>query len=198
MPWVLTAILFVCAAFTIYSPSLNGEFIFDDHAIQKDSLTHITHLSQLPDLVAAKAVGRRIGFVTFALNYYWGGLDPFGYHLVNIIIHALNGLMLFLLSFTMLALFSGKREDSKGILLVAFLGSLLWLVHPLQSQAVAYIIQRLTSLCTLFFLLSLFCYLQGRLTHTRRRWISLCSLFFLVCLPLIPSKTQQPFRFSLS
>ena len=165
---LLATILFVITSLVIYFPSLNGEFHFDDTVFQTDPLIQITQLSQLFDLVTAKELGRRIGLVTFALNYYWGGFNPFAYRLVNVLIHSFNGLMLFLLSFTMLTLFSGKRDDSRGALTIAFLGSLLWLVHPLQIQAVAYIVQRLTSLCALFFLLSFFCYLQGRLDHARK------------------------------
>ena len=168
---LLTSILFVVTAFAIYSPSLNGEFQFDDNVFQTDSLVHITQLSQLRDLIAAKELGRRIGMISFALNYYWGELNPFGYHLVNIVIHSLNGLLLFLLSVTLLTCYLGERMKRERIVAIAFLGSLLWLVHPLQSQAVSYIVQRLTSLCALFFLLSLFCYLQGRLTRAPRRLI---------------------------
>ena len=165
------ALLFVVTSFAIYSPSLNGEFIFDDKVIYEDPLVHITQLSQLRDLIAAKELGRRIGMISFALNYYWGELNPFGYHLVNIVIHSLNGLLLFLLSVTLLTCYLGERMKRERIVAIAFLGSLLWLVHPLQSQAVSYIVQRLTSLCALFFLLSLFCYLQGRLTRAPRRLI---------------------------
>jgi len=123
--------------------------------------------------------------MSFALNYYFGGLDTFGYHLVNVIIHILNGLTLFLLSYTILTLPFHEGKERENALMIAFLGSLLWLTHPIQTQAVSYIYQRLASLTAFFFLLSLLCYIKGRATQTKTRaaffvfaiLFGLCALF---------------------
>jgi len=123
--------------------------------------------------------------MSFALNYYFGGLDTFGYHLVNVIIHILNGLTLFLLSYTILTLPFHEGKERENALMIAFLGSLLWLTHPVQTQAVSYIYQRLASLTAFFFLLSLLCYIKGRATQTKTRaaffvfaiLFGLCALF---------------------
>jgi tetratricopeptide (TPR) repeat protein len=149
--------------------------VFDGKmAIQDDPFIHITKLSQLPDVVFPEKVttftrNRTICFMSFALNYYFGGLDTFGYHLVNVIIHILNGLTLFLLSYTILTLPFHEGKERENALMIAFLGSFIWLVHPIQSQAVSYIYQRMTSLTTLFYLLSLLCYIKGRLQHSYTR-----------------------------
>jgi len=107
--------------------------------------------------------------VSFALNYYFGGLNPFGYHLVNVIIHTLNGLILFLLSYTILTLPLAEGTGGKNAFKIAFLGSFIWLTHPIQTQAVSYVYQRLASLTALFFLLSLLCYMKGRVNQTKKR-----------------------------
>jgi len=197
---LLTSFLFATVAIIIYSPSLHGDFVFDDQLIKKNLFIHITRLSQLTDLLFSKEIDRRIGYMSFALNYYFGRLNPFGYHLVNIIIHILNGLILFLLSHKILTLPLDEGEGKENALKIAFLGSLFWLVHPIQTQAVSYIVQRLTSLSSLFFLLSLLCYLQGRVdqTHKRVGLFILCLLFGLLSLGTKQNAATLPLFIILS
>ena len=187
---LFTFLLFAAVAGILYSPSLHGDFVFDDlHFIYGDPLTHISRLSQLTDLLFSKEIEhRKIGFISFALNFYFGGLDTFGYHLVNVIIHILNGLILFLLSYTILTLPCDEGKGRGNVFKISFLGSLLWLVHPIQTQAVSYIYQRLSSLAALFFLLSLFCYFKGRVHTTSKRFV----LFMLSALSgLLALETKQ-------
>ncbi|MBW1824424.1 MAG: hypothetical protein JRI87_07645, partial [Deltaproteobacteria bacterium] len=179
--FLFISFLFAVVTIIIYSPSLNGDFVFDDKIIKYNyhSLIHITKASQLADILLSKEHARRIGITSFALNYYFGGLNPFGYHLVNVIIHILNGLVLFFLSYTILTLPLTDRQGRGNALKIAFLGSFIWLVHPIQTQAVSYIVQRLTSLSALFFLLSLLCYIKGRVNHTHKRLaLFILSVFF--------------------
>jgi tetratricopeptide (TPR) repeat protein len=170
------SLLFAVVAIITYYPSLHGDFIFDGKRVIQDSpLSHIERLSQITDLLLSKEIGRRIGLISFALNFYFGGLDPFGYHLVNVIIHILNGLVLFILSYKILTLPLWEGRWKRNALKISFLGSFIWLVHPIQTQAVSYIVQRLTSLSALFFLLAFLCYIQGRLDHAYKQK----ALFFL-------------------
>jgi tetratricopeptide (TPR) repeat protein len=138
--------------------------------------------------------------MSFALNYYFGELNTFGYHLVNVIIHILNGLTLFLLSYTILILPSNKGKERENALKIAFLGSLIWLVHPIQIQAVSYIVQRLTSLSALFFLLSLLCYIKGRVNQAHRRLVLfiLSFLFGVLALGTKQNAATLPFFIILS
>jgi hypothetical protein len=82
---LLTSLLFAAVASIIYSPSLHGDFVFDDKIIQEKPFLHIERLSQLIEIMVSKEISRRIGYISFALNYYFGGLNTFGYHLVNVI-----------------------------------------------------------------------------------------------------------------
>ncbi len=112
---------------------------------------------------------RTVGYFTFALNYLVGGNDVVGYHIGNLLIHCLNGLLVYSLvvwSFRGPVLaHSSLRDSSKSI---ALFSALLFALHPVQTQAVTYIVQRLTSLATGFYLLGLVSYVKSRLVYLER------------------------------
>ena len=125
-------------------------------------------------------------FYSFALNYHFDKYNPFGYHLLNIIIHIINALLIYL--FVHLLLKSRRIFNTKIIHnanLIAFSTGLLFLTHPLQTQAVSYITQRFASLATLFYLMSVCFYMKGRIS---RKWV-----YFLLCVlsMLIAMFTKQ-------
>ncbi len=115
---------------------------------------------------------RYVGFLSFALNYRLHGLDVTGYHVVNLSIHLLNAALLYaivLLSFKTPALRDALLGKTAGR--VALFASLLFVAHPVQTEAVTYIFQRLASLAAFFSLLSLAAYLRSRLAAgARGRW----------------------------
>ncbi len=114
---------------------------------------------------------RIIGYLTFAMNYALDGLNVRGYHLVNILIHAANAVLLYwiiILTFrTPYFLFGatqGRSPSAGSRDLIALFTALFFAAHPIQTQAVTYIVQRFASLATLFFLLALWMYIQFRLS----------------------------------
>jgi Tfp pilus assembly protein PilF len=110
-----------------------------------------------------KKLYRPAAGLTFGLNYYFGKLDPAGYHLVNIVVHFLTAVFLFL---TILALFRSPRlrgGDPEKAFFIALLSAVLWAVNPIQTQAITYIVQRMAAMVTLFYLMGLFYYIKGRL-----------------------------------
>jgi tetratricopeptide (TPR) repeat protein len=118
---------------------------------------------------------RPVGYLTFALNYYvMQDEKTTGYHLVNLAIHALNALLVYAL-----IVFTFRTPNMEGSSLrsraptIAFFSALLFAVHPIQTEAVTYIVQRLASLATLFYLLSLVMYIKWRLAgrEKKRRWL---------------------------
>jgi tetratricopeptide (TPR) repeat protein len=152
-----------------YSNTLHNQFVFDDSRIYLNP--HI-RLSNLDVGGLAKAWqkseprSRPLANTSFAVNYFFHQDKVFGYHLVNIAIHIVTGIFLFLLIKTTLSLPALRsRYQSWGWL--PFVSALLWLVHPVQSQSVTYIIQRMNSLAALFYVVSLFAYVRGRLA---KRW----------------------------
>lgn len=128
---------------------------------------------------------RYIGYLTFALNYYLGGPGVTGYHVVNLSIHILNSILVyFFVTLTFRTPYfsawdighsAGSKKLNRlnsvphapGALpfapFVALFSALLFVAHPVQTQAVTYIVQRFTSLATLFYLLSAVMYIKGRL-----------------------------------
>jgi hypothetical protein len=160
--------------FLIYSSNLSGPFIFDDSRIENNPPLHITNLS-LQSLTKAgfesSPSTRPVSYITFALNYYFHGFHTTGYHLVNICIHVLAAIFLFLLIKTTLSLPHLQNKYAKFAWL-PFAAALFWAVHPLQIQSVTYIIQRMNSLSAMFYILSLYLYAKGRLSGPGvRKWL---------------------------
>jgi tetratricopeptide (TPR) repeat protein len=136
-----------------YGNSLANPFVFDDVPQIKENQS----LRQLWPLGTFLHESRRpVAMYSLAVNYYFGGLDPRGYHLVNIGLHVLAGLVLFgLVRRTLLGPKMGDRYGASATP-IAFAAALLWLVHPLATQAVDCTIQRMEVLMALFYLLTLY------------------------------------------
>ena len=158
----VVALSFVAGALALYSPSLNGPFLYDDANIANGSLLHITSLGQLDRILFAEGVPRRIGLASFALNFYLHGLRPLGYHLVNVLLHAANAFLLYWLSRAILDSIRSPLQGGTRNRLVAISAAWLWMIHPIQTQAVSYVYQRFTVLSTALFLLSLCFWVAAR------------------------------------
>lgn len=169
--WV--ARLVVVAAFTIvaYLPSLNAPFVFDDlpnillnERVQPDSVAGLTDA-----LDARGARDRPLPMLTFAVNYLQGGHDPLPYHVTNLLIHVLNAFLVFAVVAALArAPNAGPRERLPATEL-AFAAALLWAVHPVNTQAVTYIVQRMASMAALFYLLGVLLFVLWRLGRMRGR-----------------------------
>jgi tetratricopeptide (TPR) repeat protein len=144
----------------IYSNTLSASFQFDDKLNIVENLL-IRDIGNLWPPTGA----RWFGLLTFALNYLAGGLNPVGYHLVNICIHILTALSVYLLVLLTFRTpyFSGYRAKTIPDGWFAWACALLFVAHPIQTQAVTYIVQRFASLAALLFVLSLDCYIMARL-----------------------------------
>jgi len=161
----------------IYSNTFSSPFHFDDTANIVEN-PQIKDLSNFLDFSGS----RYVGFLSFALNYHFGRLDVFGYHLVNLLIHIINGFLVYSLVLLLFKASTGQRisPDSNFHLTtndsqlstaswVALVAALLFVSHPIQTQAVTYIVQRFASLAALFYLLTLVCYLKWRLASPEAR-----------------------------
>lgn len=146
----LPAALLAAAGSAAYLNSLSVPFLFDD-------FYHILHNPRIRDLLHPAGVmggtARPLVALTLAVNYALGGLNVWGYHLFNLAVHLAAGLTLWgILRRT----FRGPQSDE-----LALAAALLWLLHPLQTQSVTYVIQRGESLMGLFYLLTLTCVIRG-------------------------------------
>lgn len=170
--WAICLCL-LSAAFLVYANSLHAPFLFDDdHAIINNP--RIRHL--WPVWGAMRGTTRPLTLLTLAVNYAFGGLDPWGYHVVNVLIHGLAGIALYALIHGTLLLPKLAGKFGPQAKMLAFMCALLWLVHPLQTESVAYVIQRSESLMGLWYLLTLYCVLRGASGKNKRPWYWLAVL----------------------
>jgi len=142
----LAAVAALAAAVLIaYSNTFHIDFQFDGVPLIKENPS----IRDLGNLHALLVGARPVTMITFALNYAAGGLDPFGYHVVNAAIHIANSVLAYLLVMVTLGAYCAEGAWTRR---VAFFSALLFAVHPVQTQAVTYIIQRMESLASLFYL----------------------------------------------
>jgi Tfp pilus assembly protein PilF len=150
----------------IYSNSFNCSFHFDDNNVFTKSVTKAS--STIMDWLRLFP-SRPIGAATFALNYHFHKLDVWGYHFVNLMIHLFNAFLVWWLTRLTLSTPIMKDETiSKYKTLMAFLTGILFVSRPLATQSVTYIAQRFASLATMFYILSLILYAQGRLWQGKK------------------------------
>lgn len=152
-------LLLVLAGMAAYANGLGGEFLFDD----RPNILHNEGIRRLPpgDPVPVTLWRRPVVRWSFALNYALGGLAPVGYRATNLAIHVLAALFLFGLVRRSLPVRGAGRGGERRTVAVALAAALVWLVHPLQTESVTYVSQRLESLMGLFFLAGLYALVRG-------------------------------------
>ncbi|MFY9178747.1 MAG: hypothetical protein WAO12_03080, partial [Venatoribacter sp.] len=149
----------------VYFFGLSGDYVFDDPANILDNEKLKLQSLQFGELSRAffsgdaGPLGRPISMLSFALNYYATGFDPFYFKLTNLLIHLANTLLVWLIA---RALFSFSKQPAAVIGWGSLLAAALWGLHPLNLTSVLYVVQRMVSLSTLFGLLAVFLYVQLR------------------------------------
>jgi tetratricopeptide (TPR) repeat protein len=164
----------VLVALVTYHNSFTVPFMLDDPSAIPDNASIRHFWSALFPPAAAITGGRPLLNFTFALNYAWGGVEVWSYHAFNLLIHVLAGLTLFGIVRRTLrerSTFNIQHPTSKSnnpkqsfkedTTLLALAVAMIWVVHPLQTEAVTYISQRAESLMGLFYLLTLYCFVRG-------------------------------------
>jgi protein O-mannosyl-transferase len=168
--WPKAIPLLVLAGLLAYANSFTKAFVFDDFS----AILNNPHIAQFPDL---SWQGRPLIRLSLWVNYKLSGFNPTTYHALNLAVHILAGLTLYgLVRRTLLRpRFAGRYDTTAPKL--AFAVALLWLVHPLQTQSVTYVIQRCESMMGLFYLFSLYAWLRGA-TGGCRCWYALSVASF--------------------
>ncbi len=166
----LAAAVIIAAGIACYANSLGGPFIFDDQPsiIENGTLDSLTAAWFPPPNITT--TGRPILNVSLALNRALSGDSVWSYHTGNLLIHVLAALVLFgimrrTLRQPLLAGRFGAVADS-----LALLTALLWLVHPLQTESVTYIVQRAEALAGLFYMLTMYALIRGAGSERPGRW----------------------------
>ena len=179
----------------MYSNTFNAAWQFDDrpNIINNDYL-HLKDLKPAsliqtlytnptdPSIPGAKLY-RPVSFLTFALNWYFGQDNVIGYHMTNLLIHFLTSVFLYLTILNLLEAPNLGRQFAHNNHVIAFISAVLWSLNPIQTQAVTYIVQRMASLAAMFYILSMYWYIKGRMSTSSIRRILLllgCALSFLM------------------
>lgn len=178
-PWWLTSpavLLFLAAAALLaYHNSFAAPFLFDDDSSIRDNPT-IRSLGQAwwpPRENGVTVSGRPLLNFTLALNYAVGGTAVGGYHAVNLLIHVLAAGALFAVVRRTLRLPTGGARSEREAAALALAAAGLWLLHPLQTESVTYVIQRAESLVSLLYLVTLGCFLRAAEPGAAARWAPL-------------------------
>jgi hypothetical protein len=147
-----------------YANTFNVPFLFDDSRAIVDNYL----IKNLANLWPPSGT-RWFGTLTFALNYAAGGLQVVGYHAVNLVIHLAAALLCYqLVALTCRTPFfvaHARQEPGGTACMPALAVALLFVAHPVQTQAVTYIVQRYASLATLLYFVAMVCYIQARLSY---------------------------------
>ena len=176
--WVAAGAL-VLAVFAAYSNSLSGPFIFDDIPSLRDNsaLRHLATVLSPPE--ASSLAGRPFLSLSFGVNYALGQSQVWGYHVFNVVIHSLACLALFGVLRRTFRLAAVAPHFGGGADGAAFACSAVWALHPLNTQAVTYIVQRAESLMGLCYLLTIYFFQRGLDSRRPRLWL---GASFAACL----------------
>ncbi|BDU51132.1 glycosyltransferase family 39 protein [Haliovirga abyssi] len=156
---LLIFLLFSVLGFILYMNTLKVGFVFDSVSLKYDPQIRDI-FSALKDVFLQYSSNRRLAYFTFAINYLIGRENPIGYHIFNIIIHILTAFTVY----KFLEIFTKKEKAS-------FFAALIFLVNPIQTQALNLIVQRMVLLSGLFYFLTLYLYLKNRETDKKRYYI---------------------------
>lgn len=162
----LPMLLVLLLGLIVYGNTWRSPFVFDDiHMLVEEPARRTLYFS-----VDRWFGTRTLPVFTFDLNYYLGELNVVGYHAVNIGIHLITSLAMFWLGYLLSSVVYKTRViklrkiELSNHLFFALLVAFIFVAHPVQTQAVTYIVQRLASMATMFYVLALLFYVKFRLS----------------------------------
>jgi tetratricopeptide (TPR) repeat protein len=174
---LLAAAAIVAAVLLAFANGLTGPFVFDDVAAiaENPTIRDFSRALLPPNDRGLPVTGRPLVNLTLAINYALGGLEPRGYHAVNVALHACAALLLFGIVRRTLA---WAETASNACALAAFV-ALIWAVHPLQTAAVTYTAQRAEVLASGLLLLTLHGFVRALEGNGARAWraVSIVACF---------------------
>jgi len=206
-------VLILLLGLLAYANSFQAPFHYDDYKNMLE-VSYVQDLGYLNDwsLVRQYLAGdhgfmmRFVGYLSFALNYALHGDAVVGYHAVNLAIHLVNALLVYSLVWLTLRTPYFETQGStidvqdsssafspQPLTFLPLFTALLFVSHPVQTQAVTYIVQRIASLATLFCLATVVLYIQARLALDRQGWKGRAILWYAgsFCCALLAMKTKE-------
>ncbi len=192
-PLLFSALVLIVAGFLAYSNSFNCSFHWDDvpAIVDNDDVHHGKAFAVLSNW--ADINFRPLPMFTFFLNWQLGGAQVWHFHLVNLMIHILTAFLVFVLVRHTIRLLDGDgRYEQRLKDMTALFVALLFLLHPVQTMAVTYIVQRMTLMAALFYILAIWIYALGReaylLNGNMRRSVVLLTLAMVSGVMAVMSK----------
>ncbi len=175
-------VLVLAAALAAYANTFSTPFIYDDKKciVQNSFAQRFTSPREmLSDL--RLGISRPLVLLSVQVNHAWGGLDVRGYHVVNLAIHVLAALTLYGIVRRTLLTGRAMSVDDRTASLLALATALVWVLHPLQTESVTYVIQRAESLMGLFYLLVIYLVLRGATTARSNPRVAWYVLAVVAC-----------------
>jgi tetratricopeptide (TPR) repeat protein len=171
----LAAFVIVAVTYIAFSPSMQDDFtnwddldyVLDNSMVRSDSIPLGEVFSRPVSLNY-----HPLTILSLAWNYQAGKLDPWGYHLVNVVLHLLNTFMVFFFAYSL----------TKRNLFIAAVVSLFWGIHPMHVESVTWISERKDVLYVFFFLAGLLSYLRYRQRNGIGWYLLSLAAFVLSCL----------------
>ncbi len=178
----LGPILIALLTLAAFIPALQNDFVnWDDEATLVENQSYRgLGWEQLRWMFTTFHMGhyQPLSWVTFGMDYLLWGMDPFGYHLTNLLLHAANAVLFYFVALRLLTLgLTGLPAPGQlALRSAAGFAALVFAIHPLRVESVAWATERRDVLSGLFFLLTILCYLWAtaveQSTRTRRRWLA--------------------------
>lgn len=159
-------ILIISVSFTYFEGIFSEPHLDDYPNIFENSnikIQNITCESIKNSAIFYGKITRPLSYISFAINYLISGDEVWSYHLFNILLHILTSIIIFRISWLLLSIAQCKVFEKYDILIISFLSTLLWALHPLHVSSVNYIVQRMALLTAFFHLLGILFYIEGRL-----------------------------------
>lgn len=176
----IIACAFIALGVAIYWPGLAGGFFFDDSVNILEpagvQLKNISYESLLNvwESGTGGPLQRPISMLTFAANYYFSGFTPFWFKLTNLLIHCVNGMLVYFLGLMLLRVTNPSTDRLLSVRLVAAAVAALWAFNPIQLTSVLYVVQRMTSLSSMLVLMALILHIGAR-QRQGSSWANLVS-----------------------
>ena len=179
--YALAVIILIASITLVYWPSFKVPFLLDDYGkIIRNS--DIKSLSNIPSRLVYRYntpsefnrndPSRPLTYLTLTLNYHYSELDPFGYHIVNIALHCIVVLLIFILGLLLFPL-----SEISGFA-PSLLAALFFAVHPINANVVSYVMGRATSLATIFYVLSAITFIRAQ---CGAKWARMASVMCFIC-----------------
>ncbi|MET0503672.1 MAG: tetratricopeptide repeat protein [Candidatus Binatia bacterium] len=184
VPGLVALVTFIC-----FSPALRNDFVnWDDleTLVENENFRGFTW-SRLGWMFTTFHLGhyQPLSWLTFSLDYLLWGMDPFGYHLTNILLHSANAVLFYFVASRLLEIAS-PRSNAVSLKLAAGLAALLFAIHPLRVESVAWATERRDVLSGLFLLLTVLSYLKAVAPETTgpkvRGWLAASVAFYVLSL----------------